>query len=543
MPTWKTASFPAAVNNTPLSRLMGMETEYVMRYSPRSNERPLKTTVYEFMEATLVARLDGAPSHEGYFLGNGGAISFEFRASEPNSGLLEMATPECAGPAQLLLYQRAQDRLLEEALPCAQEQLKGKWHYHGSLGLIKNCRDAKGELYGVQENYQAVASRGHRLLARKLLIIPLALLGFLPLALHGALWTILCLLCTLFRVDESKLIPLEAQMCKVGITLSALFNRPLNLLFEATCFVEIRRLLTTFLMTRTILIGAGTLNPDGTFELSERAGRMDSICDRTLSADGRPVFRSGNLVKQTLQALLSLSGFDILFRSEARLQLGSSEANMCERAEYLKLATTCLVLDMIESGFLKEAPQLKDPLATLKAVSKDLTLRQDLELQDGSRSTALELQRWYLEQARVYLQSQPIVSIEGAQILKIWDETLSLLESDPPQLFGALDWVTKRILLSKAQDEPIEVRKKIDIKYHELGCGYLRTLEQEDLVERMLTEEDVLQAMREPPAETPALARTQAIRRLAGFEALFSWEHATIGKSFQRKVIPFTSRD
>lgn len=53
-------------------------------------------------------------------------------------------------------------------------------------------------------------------------------------------------------------------------------------------------------------------------------------------------------------------------------------------------------------------------------------------------------------------------------MLKLWQDTLDCLESDPTKLSGALDWVTKKLLLSKVEDQAIEVRKKLDLPWESL---------------------------------------------------------------------------
>jgi len=102
--------------------------------------------------------------------------------------------------------------------------------------------------------------------------------------------------------------------------------------------------------------------------------------------------------------------------------------------------------------------------------------------------------------------------------------------------------VTKKVLISESGEAPIEVKKKIDLKYHQIGSGYQRVLERGKFVEELLCEDDIIRAMDEPPQETPALARSRAIHRLAGTDAVFSWNRATVGKLFGRNVIPFSSR-
>lgn len=521
---------------------MGMETEYAIRYEPVNElapERPRKETVFQYLGAALVERLGGAVGKDGYFLGNGSAISLELPFFEElDSGLFEMATPECAGPAQLLLYQLAQDRILEEVLPHARIRLGEEWHYHGSLGLLKNCKDARDEVYGVQENYEAEIGAGYHLWLRRLLLFPLTV-PVLTIALLDFLLFYGCrLYIRTFGVAESREAQLHNRVTRFSLQVAERLVKPLVFLLRKTCFVTIRKELTTFLVSRVIFIGPGTLNSDGTFELSERADSINCVVDSLNIAD-KCLIWIGHIGDKALKT--SMGDLDIAnqLRRTGRLQLGCSEANLCQRAEYLKLATTCLVLDMIESGFLRDTPQLVDPVQAIKTVSKDLSLRASLELKDGSRLSALELQRWYLERARQFVAESTPVSLEARRLVELWEETLNQLETEPSKLFGSLDWVTKRILIARSQDQPIEVRKKIDLKYHEIGVGYYRQLESAGAVERLVDEKEVRRAMREAPQDTPALSRSRAIQQLSGQEAVFDWHQARLGQSYKGRILPF----
>ena len=152
-----------AVRGSPLRRLLGLETEYAIRFAPEE-EHPGNDVLFQAIRdalSHLVATRPGhsAPGRDQLFVQNGGAFYYEYLPHCLWGGLVEGATPECRGPAQLVLYQRAQEALLREAIPIAQERLKLEG-YPGKLGLLKNSRDAEGHVYGSQENYEAEVARG-----------------------------------------------------------------------------------------------------------------------------------------------------------------------------------------------------------------------------------------------------------------------------------------------------------------------------------------------------------------------------------------------
>ena len=83
-----------------------------------------------------------------------------------------------------------------------------------------------------------------------------------------------------------------------------------------------------------------------------------------------------------------------------RLHVIVGDANLSEVATYLKVGTTAIVLAMIEDDELPRDLSLVAPVAALRRVSYDLSLGLVLELSDGSRMTALDLQWQYLGYAK-----------------------------------------------------------------------------------------------------------------------------------------------
>ena len=161
-------------------RLLGQETEYAIRFTPAPGfERPRNSVVYEALRFGIRNCVHTKSSErdsiqEQFFVENGGSFNYEHQPFMPLDGLIEGATPECSGAGELLLYQRSQEALLKKALPYASEYLK-ETGYFGDLGLIKNCRDSEGHIYGAQENYEANLASGFRLFLYRL-----GLLLFLP---------------------------------------------------------------------------------------------------------------------------------------------------------------------------------------------------------------------------------------------------------------------------------------------------------------------------------------------------------------------------
>src|SRR5207249_2326986 len=100
-----------------------------------------------------------------------------------------------------------------------------------------------------------------------------------------------------------------------------------------------------------------------------------------------------------------------------------------------------------------------------------------------------------------------------------WGDVLDRLETEPESLIGRVDWITKRMLLDTcAAGAPWAVRKKIDLRYHELSPeGYFQRLCAAGVAHRVLPEAEIEAARRGPPglrrARFPARCAPRTRRR------------------------------
>ena len=563
-----------------LHRLIGLETEYALRFSPRVGadegdepafqgpqdpRHPGNDTLFQAFKRAIAAIVptrpgSGAPGRDQFFTANGGAFYYEFLPHCTSGGLLEGATPECRSPTQLLLYQRAQERLLLAALPQARAITEGVG-FEGQLGLLKNCRDAEGHIYGAQENYEVEIARGPLLGLYRLgllLLLPLVLIqAVLTYALLLVLFLgfLLGLLVAMFVppwhrhlhwLAEAEPRDIERVLGPFHLGLTVIVTWPLTKPFAGllylTAFRAQRRALVPFLISRTLITGSGAVDSQRRFRLAQKAPAITTLCRSSVMPENRPIFDFGNLMKR-LCALLNLQIRPLfqLFRRRQRLQLGHGDSNRAEVAEWLKMGLTSLMLDLIDAGQLDDAPRLADPLAALHAVADDLSLAAPLPLVGGGAMTALEIQRFYLERARRHLRRASMVSLEARELVTAWGDALDALEKgDRAVLVGRLDWVTKRVLLEEGDDDPA-VLSTLDLRYHELGNGYWDQLAQALDLPQMLDDEAIDRAVQEPPHDTPAYFRGRLIRQrvLDRLPLVVSWETAVLGSRLGGKVIPF----
>ncbi len=534
-----------------LGRLCGLETELALYADPaRFGGRQWRRVAYERLVAEISRSTPCATASgckEGVFLANGGAVAFEGERLAAGAGLIELATPECRGPRELLLYQRAMEQLARHAA----QQI--------GLTFIKNDRDAHDSVYGAQENYEVPVGGPISLWIWRLgliALVPLILLCWactlLTLLLLLLYFLVTALLVASVRLlsprhvqptmrllwggdvvseDGARLI-LPVWLESLLIRLSSLYSLPVAValwgLVRIAVFRRTRRLLTPFLISRPILVGAGMVDRRGRFLLADKAPAINCLLGFSAFLGARPVFAIGNFFKAVcIDSFTSWRTFARLFRPRQRLQLAIGDANMCESAEFLKIGSTLLVLDAIEAGYLEDAPQFARPVQALQTFVGDPTLTAAVRDRRGRLWTAVEIQRYYLSVCHRFVRDQADgVSDEVEEVLSVWEDALQALENaseDPAGtdlLVGTLDWPTKRYLVDQVgPGGRWEVKKKIDIRYHELSeDGYYETIRDVGLAPRLVDETSLERAMRWPPSETPAARRGRAIREFTGGE-------------------------
>src|SRR3990167_4796458 len=201
-----------------------------------------------------------------------------------------------------------------------------------------------------------------------------------------------------------------------------------------------------------------------------------------------------------------------------RLHIIVGDANMSEFTTYLKVGTTALILQMIEDGYPVRGLDLDDPVRAIKEISRDLSMKKTVKLENGKSLTAVEIQRIYMELVQNYLANRDKDDI-AEDIMDKWEFVLNKLEETPMELSEYIDWVTKYDLINayrskKGCDWDDPRISMMDLQYHDIkrdrGLYYL--LEREGLVDKVVKDEEVKHAMEYPPQNTRAKLRGDFIR-------------------------------
>ena len=218
-----------------------------------------------------------------------------------------------------------------------------------------------------------------------------------------------------------------------------------------------------FLVTRQIFAGAGKMGIEaegaaaqpGTYQISQRADFF-SVLVSIDTMNRRP------LVNTRDEPHADSSQY-------RRFHVIIGDANMSEWATALKIGTTALVLGLIEKD---AAPQIEiaQPINATKSISRDQTYDWIIELTDGRKISAIEVQRLYLAAAR---RSAAPASAEMDWLLREWENVLNDLERDVLLCRDRVDWVAKKVLLEALrQEEELSWTdpwlQSIDLEYHNI---------------------------------------------------------------------------
>jgi proteasome accessory factor A len=206
------------------------------------------------------------------------------------------------------------------------------------------------------------------------------------------------------------------------------------------------------------------------------------------------------------------------FSNLHRLHILYGEGNMSDYATALKVGTTCVVLSLVEDGLLGTEVEIRDPLETLRSVSRDPSWKWLVKRKTGGTIKAVDLQRIYLEAGKKRLAG---VDTQTDWVLKEWEATLDALESDPMTLANKLDWVAKhKIYTEFMKSEGVgwhdDVMQSLDIEYHNANRSQSLFYGLEELgeMERLVTDAEIAEATVAAPQNTRAAARADIIKKL-----------------------------
>tara|TARA_B100001013_G_scaffold338364_1_gene259261 strand:- start:419 stop:1165 length:747 start_codon:yes stop_codon:yes gene_type:complete len=204
---------------------------------------------------------------------------------------------------------------------------------------------------------------------------------------------------------------------------------------------------------------------------------------------------------------------------------------MSEYSTALKIGSTALVIDLIELRLIPDNFAVIEPTEAIKEISRDQTCRWQFRLKDGKTTTAIDLQRQYLELAKQHLDPN---NGETDWILAEWEAILNQLEQEPMELVDRIDWVAKKWLLTTfVEEEGIKWDdpwlQSLALQYHDIDPenGLYYALEMQGSMRRVVTDDQINHAIHNPPKDTRAYFRGKSIDKFTNQMESVQWDHVT----------------
>ncbi|SCC78527.1 proteasome accessory factor PafA2 family protein [Bifidobacterium commune] len=461
------------------ARIFGLETEYGVSVT-ETDQSCDPGQVAMMMFAPVLSRSRTTNT----YLENGSRLYLDV-GSHP-----EYATAEARDPSDALVQDLAGESIMRQLVDNAQAQLRKTHGPNATIHLFKNNADSAGHSFGCHENY----------LVRRYVSLPAV---------------------------NHQLLP--------------------------------------FLVTRQIFTGAGLVNEHG-FEITQRAMFLeDGVSSSTT--------RSRPMVNTRDEPHANPDEF-------RRLHVILGDSNRSQWATIMKLATTHLVLCVIEdaakrgidSGF--EACSLSNPSAANQAMSTDLSCHRpvmaleniklfrsaqqrfhansstdcdsafvryerNVQISNAETVSALEIQYlyWYIVAQFIEKHTGEIQAslpeTSCLYVLNEWKHALDALnDGQIASLSDRVDWIAKHQLINQmSKRNPMlssVQQREIDLNYHDITNGTIYpSLVHHKLMNTLVSDDAVQQALTRPPADTRAALRGTFIRCALRTGVSFScdWTH------------------
>lgn len=296
------------------------------------------------------------------------------------------------------------------------------------------------------------------------------------------------------------------------------------MLSRATPFGQIVRHATAHFVTRQVFTGAGKVG-------SEVSGsRVDDV--------GYQLTQRADFFEEEVGLETTLKRPIVNTRDEPhadpqkyrRLHVIVGDANMSETATFLKVATTALWFAAVEDQAVDRSFTFAAPVFAMRQVSLDVSLQRPIEMSDGTKMTALEIQWELLRICCAYRDSHGLEAVGdevGELTLSLWHEVLEGLERDPMSLAHQIDWVAKYRMLQGFRDrhgmEWGDARlRAMDLQYHDIRPE--RSLAHRMGLDVLVSPDEVLRAITEPPPDTRAWFRGTCLARFPDEIVSANWD-------------------
>jgi len=212
-----------------------------------------------------------------------------------------------------------------------------------------------------------------------------------------------------------------------------------------------------------------------------------------------------------------------------RLHLLIGDALMNENAILLRNWTTTGILQLIEQGKLQDVPRLEDPLHDMwRNIEQTNPGKWSFTLKGGKKVSPFEIQRYYLAKLETVVDGK-----QDESALKLLERVLDLLEKrKTKEAARKVEWLDRYLAIQEhvGQEEIYDPSAEMTAckRYSELSEG--RSLYHDrvrrGLIDRLLSDGEILKAITTPPPDTRAALR---FKILGDFEVrAMDWSRVTV---------------
>ena len=180
--------------------------------------------------------------------------------------------------------------------------------------------------------------------------------------------------------------------------------------------------------------------------------------------------------------------------------------------------------------------KLLDPVQAIRDISRDMTYHWEVQLEDGRYNHgdgrySARISTWPSAICRGRDE-------EGDWVLDEWRFVIDALEHDPGCLVDRVDWVAKKWLLEYfMREEGLDWQdtwiQSLDLEYHNLNAArsLYFDLYERGMVKRVVSDEQINQAITHPPVDTRANARSRVMRALTDQKTRYQidWDSICVG--------------
>ena len=288
-----------------------------------------------------------------------------------------------------------------------------------------------------------------------------------------------------------------------------------------------------FLVTRQVFAGAGKMGVEGEdsagqpgiYQIAQRSDFFSVLCSID-TMNRRPLVNTRDEPHADAERY-------------RRFHVIIGDANMSHYATALKLGATALVLELVERG---HAPKLEfaNPIEATKQLSRDQSLKWLVELRDGRKISAIDVQRLYLAAARKHCEEDE----ETSWLLREWEAVLDDLATDYWRCRDRVDWVAKKFHLTTFREsENLEWSdpwlQSIDLEYHNVSLedGLYYELMREGQMLRLVSEDEIRRAIFQPPQSTSDFFRGRAVARFNREIESIQWDEIVFSSGSAKRVV------